>query len=267
MSFNVDNLVIEVTRKCNMKCPHCLRGNAQRKIIPNEYIDKMLRLIDNVSTLSITGGEPTLAMDTLNYIKKNIGYGQCDVGNFYMVTNGKAINVKQLAEWADIMVSVCSDNEISAIAFSFDNYHRDTFSCYQYDKQKRNYDALIDLLNYEYGFEDILDRDNFVYKHSDDSWDNKSLIREGRAKDFGTKDKKAKEFEIDYYDNNTQVSENQLYLSCSGYIVAGCDWSYDSIDNNLDIRIAHIDDLHCPQDLLNAIKEYNKKCEKQLQFA
>ena len=88
MSFNVDNLVIEVTRKCNMKCPHCLRGNAQRKIIPNEYIDKMLRLIDNVSTLSITGGEPTLAMDTLNYIKKNIGYGQCDVGNFYMVTIG-----------------------------------------------------------------------------------------------------------------------------------------------------------------------------------
>jgi len=29
MKYNVSNLMIEVTRRCNMCCDHCLRGDAQ----------------------------------------------------------------------------------------------------------------------------------------------------------------------------------------------------------------------------------------------
>lgn len=30
MELCLESLVVEITRRCNMKCPHCLRGNAQR---------------------------------------------------------------------------------------------------------------------------------------------------------------------------------------------------------------------------------------------
>ena len=32
--------VIEVTRRCNMQCRHCLRGDAQNVDISNEIIDR-----------------------------------------------------------------------------------------------------------------------------------------------------------------------------------------------------------------------------------
>ena len=34
-----ENLTIETTRKCNMKCAHCLRGNSQNVDIDYRYID------------------------------------------------------------------------------------------------------------------------------------------------------------------------------------------------------------------------------------
>lgn len=36
------NIVIEVTRKCNLACDHCFRGCAQNMNIKLEYIDKLL---------------------------------------------------------------------------------------------------------------------------------------------------------------------------------------------------------------------------------
>ena len=121
MELNIADLAIEVTRKCNMKCEHCLRGPSQRKTIDDQYIYKMLQLIDNVGTLTITGGEPTLSMDSLQQIRHCIIYGNRDVSSFYMVTNGKAINLEAMAEWIYDMHNCCSDNEMSSIGFSFDS--------------------------------------------------------------------------------------------------------------------------------------------------
>ena len=110
MELYIEHLAIEVTRKCNMKCEHCLRGAAQRKTINNTYIYKILSFIDNISSLTLTGGEPTLAMDTLEHIRECITYSNCNVGNFYMVTNGKAINVEKLANWIYYKLNCCNYN-------------------------------------------------------------------------------------------------------------------------------------------------------------
>lgn len=260
--LNLHSLVIEVTRKCNMKCEHCLRGAAQRKTISDQHIYKILQLIDNVSNLTITGGEPTLAQDALNQIQHCITYGNCDVGNFYMVTNGKAINAETVAAWAYDMDRVCSDNDISGIAFSFDNFHTRTFNCQQEDKQTRNYRKLQEIMEYEYG----LDED-FVRKHTDKSFDYNRLVSEGRAEDFGSRGVNKDFFVEDDYDDNdddnddVNFSEGVLYLSSNGNIIAGCDWSYHNIDNRKDIFIAHIDDIHCTDDLIEAIRAYSKRTE------
>ncbi len=257
--LNLHSLVIEVTRKCNMKCEHCLRGAAQRKTISDQHIYKMLQLIDNVSHLTITGGEPTLAQDALNQIQHCITYGNCDVGSFYMVTNGKAINVETVAQWAYDMDRVCSDNDSSGISFSFDNFHTRTLNCQQEDKQARNYRKIQEIMEWNYGLDD-----SFVRKHTDRNFDYNRLVSEGRAKDIGSRDVIKEYFaEDDYYDDDDDVyfGEGVLYLSSNGNIVAGCDWSYHNIDNRKDIFIAHIDDIRCTDDLIEAIRAYTKRTE------
>jgi len=265
MALNIDNLAIEVTRKCNMNCEHCLRGAAQRKNISNNHIYKLLQIVDNVSTLTITGGEPTLNMEALEQIRTCIIYGNADVNSFYMVTNGKAINVDDLAEWSYNMLNCCSDNEMSSVGFSFDTFHTQTFNWKQVEKQQRNFDRLKEKLEYEYGIYESPCGGDFVHKHSDNSWGYDSLLQEGRAKDFGSRKNNKSIFEIEDYDGaieSVYVSENELYLTCSGWIVAGCNWSYNSMDSRKDLQICHIDNIYSGDDLLEAIKNYNKKAEK-----
>jgi len=262
MELNIQNAIIEVTRKCNMKCEHCLRGAAQRKTISDQHIYKFLQLIDSIGSLTITGGEPTLAMDSLEQIRQCIIYGDCLVNEFYMVTNGKAININKLAEWAYNMKNCCGDfDEYSGIAFSFDMFHTQSLLWEQAEKQRRNFERLQEKMEMEYGIYD--DGDNkFIRKHSDNSWSYNSLISEGRAKDFGSRDNSREFFEIEEYKDAISFSETELYLSSNGMIVAGCNWSYDSIDNRKDIRIGHIDDINSTEDLIKAIKAYNRKQER-----
>jgi len=246
-----------------MNCEHCLRGPSQRKTIDNNHIYKILQLTDNIQTLTMSGGEPTLAMDSLEQVKHCVTYGNCNVNNFYMVTNGKSINVEGLAFWANGMRNACDDNEISAIAFSFDQWHKKTLDWKQEEKQNRNYYNLKEKMEYDYGVTDNGCGD-FVCKHSDEKWSNNTLISEGRAIDIGARKKDVEYFGIDDWDGTGDticVNDTELYLTCSGYLVVGCDWSYHSMDNRKDIRVAHIDDINCTDDLIEAIKTHNKKEE------
>lgn len=271
MNLNIDSLVIEVTRKCNMQCEHCLRGPAQRKTIDDQHIYKMLQLVDCVNTLTITGGEPTLAMDSLHQIRNCAIYGNAEIYDFYMVTNGKAINVSNVAEWANGMYYACHNNESSHINFSFDNYHQYMLDNKQKCKRSNNFDNLKEIMAEEYGIYNNEGEQDFIDIHSNDSWDIESILAEGRAKDFGTRENKPTCFTLETYgeyDENFSCGETPLYLSSNGYIVADCNWSYHTIDNNKEIRIAHIDDLCGTDDFIEAIRVYNNKIEaKELQFA
>ena len=60
---NASTVVIKVTRRCNMCCAHCLRGNGQNLDIKPEYIDKFFdkfRPGASISSITYTGGEITV---------------------------------------------------------------------------------------------------------------------------------------------------------------------------------------------------------------
>jgi len=244
-----------------MKCPHCLRGASQRKSIPNEYVHKIFNLIDYVFSLTVTGGEVTLDMDALEYLLQCIRYDPCEVGSFYLVTNGKSIPVEKLAQWVQQMDSVCTDNELSGVGFSFDRYHTQTLTQAQVEKRNNNFHDFQEILTYDYGVCGA-NGEGIVTKHTQDKYPLR-LIREGRAKHFGSKDIKKEELREEKR-NRGEISfiESELYLSCNGLLVAGCDWSYNTIDNRKDIRIAHIDDIHCQDDLIKAIRRYNRNLRR-----
>ena len=81
MSKNIKVVQIgfEMTRRCNMKCKFCCRGDAQNLDITDEIIDKALDELKNfdIGILRLHGGEPLLAPDMIQYlvdgiIKRNI---------------------------------------------------------------------------------------------------------------------------------------------------------------------------------------------------
>lgn len=58
--INASSLILEVTRKCNLHCAHCLRGDAQCVDMSKSTIDKLMPMLGKVSSVTFTGGEPSL---------------------------------------------------------------------------------------------------------------------------------------------------------------------------------------------------------------
>lgn len=204
MKYNIDSLVIEITRKCNMKCPHCLRGPAQNKEIDGRYIDTLFKNVNYVSTITFTGGEPSLAphkiRETIELAKKN----GVEFGNFYIATNGKNVTPDFFMSVAELYV-FCTDNETSGIAISTDRFH-----------EKVNRHSILEAFKFFDEKGEILSQ---------------YVINEGAAKTnhIGRVKRDPAAYYIDEQDEETiYIGEGVIYLNCDGNLVAGCDFSYKS---------------------------------------
>ena len=89
MKLQFYDLAVEITRRCNMSCAHCLRGDAQNMDMSFEMFKKLLDITEGIDTLSFTGGEPALNIPfmekTLEYVKEK----GIPVYNIFIATNGK----------------------------------------------------------------------------------------------------------------------------------------------------------------------------------
>lgn len=81
-------LFIDITRKCNRNCIHCMNGEPEDQSISNETIDALLDQTSYIWDLYIAGGEPLLALDRIRYILDGIRERGIVVEKFRVVTNG-----------------------------------------------------------------------------------------------------------------------------------------------------------------------------------
>lgn len=199
MKWNADMVAIEVTRRCNMVCEHCLRGNAQNKNQTKENIDKLMSQMGYISSITFTGGEPSLVPELIAYTLESAKRYSVGVGSFYIATNGKQITedfVVACLRW----YVYCADNECTGVVLSKDDYHDGDIS----------FDLLRGL-------------SFFSVKEG------RSIISEGRAKGWAQGRKWSKEsFIINNDGTCTDINEGIIYLNCNGDIIGGCDWSYRS---------------------------------------
>ena len=68
-------LIIIITTNCNLNCIYCYIGDQKKLVITKYIIDKGLSLIPNKTAplhIQITGGEPTLYPELIEYTCKNI---------------------------------------------------------------------------------------------------------------------------------------------------------------------------------------------------
>lgn len=106
--LSFETLTLELTRKCNLTCAHCLRGDAQDAKLSYEDIDSLLGQTEQIGTLQFTGGEPLLAIDRIRYVLEQVKALDIPVFTMLFVTNGTVLPeyaIPILKEWSEYLKS------------------------------------------------------------------------------------------------------------------------------------------------------------------
>lgn len=107
-------LNMDITRRCNMKCDFCLKGDAENQTITKEIVDKTLDEIQNFALASIRlyGGEPFLCPDMIEYVFDQIIERKITLGHVKINTNGTVMN-SQILKALERIARYIDDNRSS----------------------------------------------------------------------------------------------------------------------------------------------------------
>lgn len=209
MELHINELVFEVTRKCNMHCAHCLRGEAENLDMPHRVIEKAISQVASIDTVVFGGGEVSLVPEKLEELLEAFRASGTPVNGFYAVTNGKTVSddfLVSMLHW----YSFCGyEDECSGLALSCDEFHE-----HIPEKNKM-------LLR---GFSFLREED----KKND--WKHDYLLNEGRAKNltgYKKRELSANDFNELEVDDNGNCWLEMAYITCNGDVLSTCDASYD----------------------------------------
>lgn len=122
----VDVLGMIVTERCNLKCEHCLRGCRSNKVMSDDVIEATLSNFDYIETLSICGGEVTLALDVVEKIINYIIKHQILVGEITYTINGTIYSQRflDLIDYSNgYLISDGNTKDRTSFAISWDGFH------------------------------------------------------------------------------------------------------------------------------------------------
>lgn len=210
MKVYVSTLIIEVTRRCNMCCRHCLRGESQNLDMSRETIKEIISKLDGFDSVIFTGGEPTLNLDAIRYFFEEAERQNKLPAMFWLATNGKA-NQLELAEILLQWYPKMDDKDCCGVAVSEDPFH-----------ETSDENIMKGLIFY----------DNSKTHTAEESFD--WVINEGNAKQngVGRRDRYLDpSIYIESADKN-HIDVESLYVSANGNIIGDCDYSYLEIDKN-----------------------------------
>lgn len=221
--MHIETLMIEVTRRCNMNCKHCLRGCAENINMGYKTIDNIFKDIDSIFSLQFTGGEPLLALHQLRYIIRKVIDNNIQIGSCWFKTNGTIYN-ENICKYFNELYQVVEDPYCTCIDFSLDQYH---------DKKKQKTLVQWEELSYQYEFIKI--RENLKDKFKNI----RSLIRTGKAKRLpknytayrkATFNKGWIKYDVEK-DNYIDALDNYMvYVSANGNVISDCDLSFSDVD-------------------------------------
>lgn len=154
----LNQLTVEVTRRCNMACGHCLRGDAENVDLTGMDIDSILDQTEAIGRLILTGGEPTLNMGAIQHIANGIARRGIPLMRVQIITNG-LIYEERLVALAKRFSEITRLTQVRgygnterepwrvSIGVSLDRYHKASETC------KRHY---IRYKNAMKGFAEVL---------------------------------------------------------------------------------------------------------------
>ena len=201
------DLVLEVTRKCNLCCDHCLRGDSQELDMQKSTIDCLTNQLTGsyISIITFTGGEPTLNLKIIDYFVECCQIKNIELESFYIATNGVNNDSLNFIKTLINLYSYCDEKEMCRVETSDTKFHQYERGC-----------AELGLIN--------------CLKFVNIKLDSGVMLNEGKyAENFG-----------DGVDNAV-VDEDFIYINAKGNVLLGCDWSYDSQEQRTIGRIESVD--------------------------
>jgi len=241
METVINDLIIEVTRRCNIRCDHCMRGDPVSLDMNLDYVSRLFDKINRIYTLTLTGGEPSLVPHIISGIFDLASQKNVSISHFYMVTNAKDISNDFINALLDAyMYCEGEEEELFCLDISLDIQHQDAIGYIPEENIKK----LMAL--------------RFTHKRNENHDYSSSLgtIWEGRAAQFYSYTGRLPQISKVYYEEEYgELMIESLYLNCLGNILPDCDLSYKSQDNP-EIIICNVKRKFS---LLNSIKRYNKR--------
>lgn len=88
----VENLYLELTRKCNLKCAHCMHGDSRNEEMSDKTIERIFEDVNEINCLEFAGGENSLAVDRLKKVIAEIKKNKTIVRQVNIYTNAVDIS-------------------------------------------------------------------------------------------------------------------------------------------------------------------------------
>ena len=211
MKASCGSFVIEITRRCNMGCAHCMRGDAQNVDISEKVIDAALSKVESISSLTLTGGEPSLNVPAVRYITRRLKELNIPLGNAYIVTNGKEVSNDFIFACLELFM-LADEPEFNGLALSQDMFHEDV--------PMENVSKLRQLTA-------------FTGEDKNTDFDRVPLLDLGRARNLNSFAKRGPVHDafIAIVDNGIlDLSESTLTVTVNGDLLTECDYAYDDTD-------------------------------------
>ena len=139
--YRFSHLAIEITRRCNKKCIHCVRGDAQNLTMSREVIDRIFEDVANVDKIALFSGEVLLEIDTIDYLIQKINRSHWTTKFIEVTTNGTICDDHII----NLFESFCTkENErYVLIRISNDSYHNPE----EYENAYAYYEQLVSEAN------------------------------------------------------------------------------------------------------------------------
>ena len=231
MKITLTNLVLEITRRCNMKCEHCLRGKAQAIDMDFEIINRIISQTDSICGISITGGEPSLNAKAINHFRYSLNHFKCVLHHFWIATNAKFFK-ESFYNAVILLYGECWEKDLCALTISGDQYH--------YGQSNQAYEKYQELPFYSY------DRTHHIKDHL--------VLDEGYAKENGIGCKTQKisiDFKDTYIDNDMLYVGDMVYINAKGDVLLECDLSYENQEKH---KIGNVLETGIDEIILNKLE-------------
>ena len=202
------NMVFEVPRDCNKRCIHCLRGEKENVHMTQRIAEEALRDVTCITTLTFTGGEPTLNVDVIRDIIHHIIRNEIYVGNFFIVLNGTNYSeslVEVLYDLYDYIRENHGDEELATLAISDNQF------------QHPDYDVL-----------EMYSKLPFYKDYKESKIKESDILNTGLAAKNNIEKRKieVEKLHIENSDYQIEVNDGQVYVGANGDIVPCCELSY-----------------------------------------